>query len=315
MPTQYTCPQCGRTTDAADDDAGQTCICGHCGRQIDISSDGHASPKRRKTPWLDLSGRSVSIGLLFILFIIGCDTFGILLAQYLPALQAAREAKRRVNCVANLKQIGLAMHAYHQKYGRFPPSFIPDENGTPKHSWRVLLLPFLGETNLYARYRFDEPWNGPHNRALNDEMPAVYRCPTDPAPDRLQTSYAMIVGPHAISDGPTSHRLQDIKDGPSNTIMLVDAAGMGIDWMEPRDLNGDKMTFRAWAVEKDIRQDTCEMSRPHGNVANALMCDGSLRTLSNDSLRPEQLKALITIDGSDAAPVVEQADGNKPAPP
>ena len=55
----------------------------------------------------------------------------MLLSQFLPALQAAREAKRRVDCVANLKQIGLAMQAYHQKYGRFPPSFIPDKKGTP----------------------------------------------------------------------------------------------------------------------------------------------------------------------------------------
>ena len=61
-----------------------------------------------------------------------------------------RKAKRRVDCVANLKQIGLAMEAYHQKYGRFPPSFVPDKKGTPEHSWRVMLLPFLGETELYG---------------------------------------------------------------------------------------------------------------------------------------------------------------------
>ena len=45
-----------------------------------------------------------------------------------------------------------------------------------------MLLPFLGEKELYGHYRFNEPWNGPHNRALNNQMPAVYRCPTDSGP-------------------------------------------------------------------------------------------------------------------------------------
>jgi prepilin-type processing-associated H-X9-DG protein len=303
----FTCPHCGKTTDATDN-AGQPRICTHCGKSyrrlslressvgspLNIATAGGDSPKRRKSPWLDLSRRSIGCGLLFFLFIIGCDIFGTLLAQFLPSVQAAREAARRVHCVANLKRIGVAMQAYHHKYGRFPPSFVPDEKGTPQHSWRVLLLPFLGEENLYARYRFDEPWNGPHNRALNDQMPAVYRCPSDTAPDRLQTSYAMIVGPHAISAGPTSHRIKDIKNGPSNTILLVDAAGTGIDWMEPRDLDADKMDFRTRAVDKNLQHETCEIFNPHRTVTNALMCDGSVRTLSKDSLQPEELKALLS---------------------
>ena len=101
------------------------------------------------------------------------------------------------------------MHEYQQKYGCFPPAFIPDENGKPKHSWRMLILPFLGKDGLYKKYRFDEPWNGPHNKELAARMPAVYRCPTyadflgDETTSSL-TSYAMIVGPHAVSDGPTA---------------------------------------------------------------------------------------------------------------
>ncbi len=193
-----------------------------------------------------------------------------------------------MHCVANLKQIGLAMQAYQQKYGRFPPSFIPDKNGKPQHSWRVLLLPFLGQESLYTRYRFDEPWNGPHNQALHDEMPAVYRCPSDKSPDRSQTSYAMIVGPHAISDGPTSRRLKDIKHAPSNTILLVDAAGAGINWLEPRDLNADKLTFRSRAVANDQQHQPSKILSPHGATANALMCDGSVQSLSIELTGPGQ---------------------------
>ena len=165
-----------------------------------------------------------------------------------------------------------------------------------------MILPFLDEEVLYSQYRFAEPWNSMHNRALNDEMPAVYHCPSDFPGERWQTSYAMIVGPHAISDGPTPRRKSDIKDGPSNTIMVVDAGGLGIDWMEPRDLNTDKMTFRTRAAEKDLRLETCEIFCCHGAVANVLYCDGSVGTLSNESVSIEKLKTLMTIDGTDAVP-------------
>ena len=84
----------------------------------------------------------------------------------LPAVQAARESKRQMVCAQNLKQIGLAMHAYHQKYGSFPPAYIAGKDGKPKHSWRLLILPFLDQEDLYREYRFDEPWNGPHNSQL-----------------------------------------------------------------------------------------------------------------------------------------------------
>jgi prepilin-type processing-associated H-X9-DG protein len=107
----------------------------------------------------------------------------------------------------------------------------------------------------------------------------------------------MLVGPHAISDGPTSHRMQDIKDGPSNTILLVDAGGTGIDWMEPRDLNAEKMAFRTSPADNNLQPQSSEIIPCHGNVANALFCDGSVQTLSIQSLRPEQLQALTTIDG------------------
>ena len=267
---------------------------------MNIPSDGDVVPKRRGTPWLDLSWRSLPYGLLFFfLYIAGCDAIGMLLCQFLPAVQAARETKRRVQCVENLKQIGLAMQSYRQKCGCFPPSFIPGEDGKPKHSWRVLLLPFLGKQDLYGQYRFDEPWDGPNNVALGHQMPAIYHCPSDPTPGPSQTSYAMIVGPDAISDGPTARRMSDIKDGPANTIMVAEAAKAGISWMEPRDLIAEKMDLCTRAVEKDLRRETCEIFGNHNALANVLFCDGSVRALSNESVYPKELEALMTIDGGE----------------
>ena len=93
------------------------------------------------------------------------------------SVKQAREAAQRSTCKNNLKQIGLALHNYHDRYQSFPPAFVADENGKPMHSWRVLLLPYLDQADLYARYNFNEPWNGPNNLKLGDEIPEVYGCP------------------------------------------------------------------------------------------------------------------------------------------
>src|SRR6476469_182788 len=83
---------------------------------------------------------------------------GVLVALLLPAVQAAREAARRMQCSNHLKQIGLALQNYHDTFGSLPPAYLADSQGKPIHSWRVLILPFLENTTLYDRYSFDEPW-------------------------------------------------------------------------------------------------------------------------------------------------------------
>ncbi len=271
---------------------------------MNTPSDADAGPKCGVPPRLHFGGCSGwSCGFPFILILIGCNLFGMLMALVLPQIQAARETKRRARCVENLEQIGLAMQSYHQQYGCFPPSFIPDEDGEPKHSWRVLLLPHLGERDLYARYRFDEPWDGPHNIALGRQMPAVYHCPSNPDSGPSQTSYAMIVGPHAISDGPAARRISDITDGPANTIMVAEAPMSAIDWMEPRDLIAETMDPRTSPVEKGPRPEPCEIFRLHHAVVNLLFCDGSVQTLHSQSVFPERLEALMTIDGGEPQPL------------
>jgi len=246
MPIRFTCPHCGVTTDVADHYAGQSGSCAHCGKTITVplpsgfspSAAAGIPPKRGLgAGWIALI---VAVAVIPVILVCG----GILVALLLPAVQAAREAARRVACTNNMKQIGLAMYSYEQKYGCFPPAFIPDKDGKPLHSWRVLVLPYLGQQALYAQYRFDEPWDGPHNRTLASQMPSVYACPTDMPPGGSVTSYAMLVGPHAISTGPKGRSSSEIKDGLSNTIMVAEAADAGINWMEPRDLNTESMRFQ-----------------------------------------------------------------------
>ena len=98
-------------------------------------------------------------------------------------------------CKLNLKQIALALHNYHDQYKTFPPAFVNGPDGKAWHSWRVLILPFLGEEKLYAEYRFDEPWNGPRNSLLLKRRPDVFCCfGAKPHISPGHTSYSAIVG-------------------------------------------------------------------------------------------------------------------------
>ena len=74
----------------------------------------------------------------------------------------------RTHCIHNLHMIAVALQSYYVRYQSYPPAYVADEDGKPAHSWRVLVLPFLGPElkQLYDRYRFDEPWNGPNNSKL-----------------------------------------------------------------------------------------------------------------------------------------------------
>ena len=80
----------------------------------------------------------------------------------------AKERSHRARCPNNLKQIAIALQSYHDEYGSLPPPYVAAADGQPMHSWRVLLLPFLECEPLYRQYRFDEPWDGPNNRKLQE---------------------------------------------------------------------------------------------------------------------------------------------------
>ncbi len=102
----------------------------------------------------------------------------------------------------------------------------------------------------------------------------------------------MIVGPGTISDGPTSSKMQDIKDGASNTIMFVEVSGDGINWMEPRDLDAKAISYM---IDDGTGQG---IQSDHPGGAGAAMCDGSVRFLDG-STDPETLRSMSTIAGGE----------------
>jgi len=111
---------------------------------------------------------------------------GILIALLLPAVQAAREAARRAQCNNNLKQIGLAMHSYHDTNKCFPPGNLCQISSMMqgwllpcKTNWAISLLPYLELQTLYERYDNDVPNTHPSNAFVREQLVPVYCCPAD----------------------------------------------------------------------------------------------------------------------------------------
>ncbi|HEX5104689.1 MAG TPA: DUF1559 domain-containing protein [Pirellulaceae bacterium] len=221
----------------------------------------------------------VTLGLIFL----------VLAGLMLPSVQTTRTPSVRGMCGNNLLQIVLALENYHDVYGSFPPAYVADESGRPMHSWRVLLLPFIEHEDLYKQYRFDEPWDGPNNRQLARSISRVYACPADHRDGRPETSYVAIIGPHTAWPGDRPVRRADMKDGPSNVLLVFEVKDSGIHWMEPRDLHVNQM---APAINAPHGQG---VSSKHPGCAQAAFADGRVRQLP-DNLPPSYLRSWMQID-------------------
>jgi hypothetical protein len=156
-------------------------------------------------------------------------------AAWLTARRAIQHARDDVACTHRLKCLGLAIQDYHTRHGTLPPAFVADADGKPMHSWRVLILPFLEERELYESYDFSEPWDSPNNRLLIERMPPVFSSPFSSA-EPGRTSFAAVVGPSTVWPGAEAITLDDIGDRSPETIFLVEIADSDIAWTEPRDV-------------------------------------------------------------------------------
>ncbi len=125
------------------------------------------------------TSKGCGIGVVEVLVVL--TIMAILVALMLPAVQSAREAARRAQCVNNLKQLGLALHNYHTAYNQFPPAAIGPHN-VPRErqfSWMVALLPFVEQQDLYEKLRLDLPCDHPHNAAVLKGRVHAFLCPSD----------------------------------------------------------------------------------------------------------------------------------------
>ena len=187
----------------------------------------------------------------------------------------------------------IALLTYNQTYGRFPPAFLAGKDGTRMHSWRVLILPFLEQNDLYNKYKFDEPWNGPNNIKLVEQMPQVYHCPMAPRGDNT-TSYVAVVGDETMWAPDRAVTRSDIPDGASR-LELVEIANSKILWTEPRDLSLDE------AVQGVNGQDGKGIVSPHQGGANAVQANAQTFLLRN-GISSDNLRAIMTMTAKDNFP-------------
>ncbi|MCE9530745.1 MAG: DUF1559 domain-containing protein [Planctomycetes bacterium] len=152
----------------------------------------------------------------------------------LPAVQKVREAAARTKSMNNLKQIGIAMHNHQDGAGSLPNAAICDKKGKPLLSWRVSLLPYIEQRNLYEQFKLDEPWDSEHNKKLIKYLPPIYVSPNAPMGEPGMTHYRIVTGKDAVFDLNNNLRIENIIDGASNTILVFEAADPVI-WTKPEE--------------------------------------------------------------------------------
>lgn len=234
----------------------------------------------RKGDSLTLSGRGLAQAHSTI------ATTGIMVGLLLPAVQAARESARRASSANNMKQIALAMHNYASAFASLPPRANFDKQGKPLLSWRVHLLPYFDAEALYKQFHLDEPWDSPHNRPLISQMPAVYKNPSSMAKAGM-TTYLAVCGKGLMFDGNQGRKFADIRDGTSNTIMVVEANDdRAVPWTKPDD----------W--QPDASQPLAGVGRAHPGGFEVAFADGSVRLIAK-SIDPTMFYKMLTIAGGE----------------
>jgi prepilin-type processing-associated H-X9-DG protein len=236
------------------------------------------------------SGRSFTLGKLLLIV----ASIAVLIMLLLPATRSSRPAARRVQCTNNLKQIALALHNYEQDHKALPPAYTMDANGRPLHSWRTLILPYLEQNSLYEKIDLSKPWNDPVNATASATKLAVYTCP-EAVDTKNTTTYLAIVGPDGFLVPVRSRRFEEITDGLSSTLAVIEAGEEdAVPWMAPFDADAVLI----------MKLDT-KAKLHHAGGTNAALADGSVRFLKADTPAPMR-RALLSISGNDNDAVRER---------
>jgi uncharacterized protein (TIGR03067 family) len=153
-----------------------------------------------------------------------------------PTPPTYSETRRR--CGDYLSQLGFAMHAYVEQHEHFPMPAIYSADGKPLLSWRVALLPHIGQEKLYKEFKLDEPWNSAHNIKLLPRIPKIYAPLGKPPKESGGTYYQVFVGKGAMFEERKHFTYSDVFDGTSNTILIIEA-GETVPWTKPADIPYD----------------------------------------------------------------------------
>ncbi|QDS91454.1 hypothetical protein FF011L_01840 [Roseimaritima multifibrata] len=206
------------------------------------------------------------------------ELFSIL---YVPALQTSIEANDRIDCVENVQRITLGMLLYEREHGTLPPAYSVDATGKPLHSWRVLLLPYLGEQELWGKLRIDEPWDSEHNRQFHDLNVFRYQCPSAELQPG-QTNYSVVVGENTAFQQGVGKSLDDF----GMHLILVVEREQSVCWMDPTSELPQSVALEG------INQNNDGIGSPHPGGTNVGFRDGAVRFISQ-TIEDSKLQGLL----------------------
>lgn len=190
----------------------------------------------------------------------------------------------------HLKKLAGALDKYHEKHGSYPPAAICDGEGRPVLSWRVALLPYLGEEALYNEFKLDEPWDSLHNKRLLKKLPRALQ-PIEHrrrSGGRLKTTTQVFAGEKTVFDGKKGVRKADVD---KQTILLAYLpSDTGVYWTKPADV--------IYAADKPLSN---LFSKQGYERIKVLLEDGTCRTIERNT-DEKVLRGLI------------ERRGNKPPP-
>ncbi len=250
----FTCPHCRTQTQVEDRYSGCSGECVTCGKPIEIP---RFAPKRVVRRNGALSKVSKPFGWIVaasvVLVMLGCLVFAIFRfgGQTVQQLSSNRS---RNQSMENLKKIADALNAYAAEHKTYPPPALLDDAGKPLLSWRVLILPYLDEKDLYNKFNLKEDWTSPTNIQASYQMPSVFS-----HPDSAQlvsgsiSDYYLVVGANTLFPPQGPLRPDQIVDSPSQTLLVVEgqpSVSTGL-WTEPIDLNFAKMSGQINGSRKD----------------------------------------------------------------
>jgi hypothetical protein len=171
-------------------------------------------------------------------FLLAC--LGPILMLGIPVWWTVKSASDDILIAGDLRQLGIAMHKYHENHFHLPAHAIYSKDGKPLLSWRVAILTYLEQREVYEQFRLGEPWYSENNLKLLPRMPKVFKRPMDHRGGDTMTHYQVFVGPGAIFEGQKPRTLDEITlgDGYSNTVLIADALEP-VPWTKPEDLPFD----------------------------------------------------------------------------
>jgi hypothetical protein len=231
---------------------------------------------------------------LFLVVVAVCVLAGLIV---LPCTIQVRDDQGWLLSRNCLKQISLAFRSYHEAFGRLPPAVVCGKDGRPLYSWRVPLLPFLEEENIYKKFRLDEPWDGPHNQKFLERTPPCYRPSLGGKDPPGLTRYQVFIGPGTAFE---RDRLtwDDFPDCLAETLLVVEA-GEPVPWSKPADLAYDPngpLPPLGGVYGKPVHVLCYEVRRRPG--FNACFADGSARFILSTT-DEKTIRALITRNGGE----------------